>query len=100
MAYVITRACVGVCDTGCVDVCPCDCIQGLVPLETLRKYDASERARLFPDQQMFIDPEHCVDCGACVPECPADAIYPEDMLPPGSDDAERNARFYLRSGAS
>ena len=94
MAYVITRACVGVCDTGCVDVCPCDCIQGLVPLATLRQYDAAERARRFPDHQMFIDPDACVDCGACLPECPADAIVPDDALPAGSDDAERNARFF------
>lgn len=39
MAYVITRSCEGVCDTGCVDVCPCDCIVGPVALEELRRHD-------------------------------------------------------------
>lgn len=94
MAFVITRSCEGVCDTGCVDVCPCDCIVGPVPLEELRRYDRRERARRFAGVQMFIDPDECVDCGACVPECPQDAIAHEDDRPPGSDDAQRNAAFF------
>ena len=64
MAYVITSKCVGVCDTACVKVCPCDCILGPV------------------DGQMVIDPDDCIDCGACMQECPVDAIVPDDVATP------------------
>ena len=60
MAYVITEPCIGTKDKSCVDVCPVDCIHG--------KDD---------DEMLYIDPEVCIDCGACVPECPADAIVPD-----------------------
>jgi NAD-dependent dihydropyrimidine dehydrogenase PreA subunit len=94
MAFVITQSCVGVCDTACVNVCPCDCIVGPVPLDELRRYDEAERRRRFPGIQMFIDPDECVDCGACVPECPVDAIRAGDELPPDDADTARNARFF------
>jgi len=57
MSYVITKKCVGCLDKSCMDVCPCDCILGPV------------------EGQMVIDPDPCIDCGACVAECPVDAIY-------------------------
>ncbi len=94
MAFVITRSCEGVCDTACVDVCPCDCIVGPVPLTELRRHDPAERKRRFAGVQMFIDPDECVDCGACVPECPVDAIAADVDLPAGSDEAGRNAQFF------
>ncbi len=62
MTYVITEACVGVKDRSCVDVCPVDCI-----------YEGPE--------QLYIHPEECIDCGACEPECPVDAIYPDQDVP-------------------
>lgn len=99
MAFVITQSCLGVCDTGCVDVCPTECIAGPVPTETLRKYDHAERKRRFPGVQMFIDPAECIDCGACVPECPVDAIAADVELPADSDDARRNAEFFLEGRA-
>jgi len=95
MAFVITQSCLGVCDTGCVDVCPCDCIVGPVPLDELRKFDKAERKRRFPGVQMFIDPDECIDCAGCSPECPEDAIRADVELPADSDDARRNARFFL-----
>jgi NAD-dependent dihydropyrimidine dehydrogenase PreA subunit len=62
MTYIITEPCIGTTDRSCVDVCPVDCIhEG-------------------PDQ-LFIDPEECIDCGACEPECPVEAIFPEDAVP-------------------
>ena len=68
--FVITEPCGGCKDRGCVDVCPVDCIhEGKVEVEG-RIYD-----------QLFIDPEECIFCGICVPECPVDAIYPLDELP-------------------
>ena len=64
MAFVITEPCVGVKDKSCVDVCPVDCI-----------YGTDE------DDQLFIHPDECIDCGACEPECPVQAIYDEAAVP-------------------
>ncbi len=69
--YVITEPCIGTKDASCVDVCPCDCIHP-------RKDEPGFSAAL----QLYIDPETCIDCGACLPECPVDAIYREDDVPP------------------
>ena len=62
MPYVITEACVNIKDRACVDVCPVDCI-----------YEG-------PDQ-LYIHPDECIDCGACEPECPVTAIFPEEDVP-------------------
>ena len=64
MTYVITEPCIGVKDASCVDVCPVDCIH------------ATE-----DDTMFFIDPAECIDCGACEPECPVTAIFPEEDVP-------------------
>ena len=64
MTYVITEPCIGVKDASCVDVCPVDCIH------------AKDE-----DSMYFIDPEVCIDCGACEPECPVTAIFAEDAVP-------------------
>ena len=65
MTYVIQEPCVGVKDTACVEVCPVDCIY-----ETEPQADTN----MLP---MFIHNEECIDCGACEPECPVDAIRME-----------------------
>ena len=65
MAYVIAEPCIDVMDISCVSVCPVDCIH----------YDEGT------DRKLFIDPNECIDCGACEPECPVEAIFPEDALP-------------------
>ncbi len=97
MAYVITQKCVSTCDSACVDVCPCDCILGPLPLDELREVPAAERGKRFPGIQMFIDPDDCIDCGACVAECPAAAIYLDDDVPKEHrEDIERNAAFFRR----
>ncbi|MDQ3334289.1 MAG: 4Fe-4S binding protein [Myxococcota bacterium] len=94
MTYVISQKCVGTCDSACVDVCPCDCIVGPVPLDELRAVPPGERAQRFPGIQMFIDPDECIHCGACVAECPTDAIAMDTDSSP--DDVERNAAFFRR----
>jgi ferredoxin len=66
MTYVIQEPCVGVKDTACVEVCPVDCIY-----ETIPRADTN----MLP---MFIHNEECIDCGACEPECPVDAIRVDD----------------------
>ena len=65
MAYVIAEPCIDVLDVSCVSVCPVDCIH----------FDEGT------DRKLFIDPNECIDCGACEPECPVEAIFPEDALP-------------------
>jgi ferredoxin len=71
MAYVITRLCQDCKDLGCVDVCPKECI--------LEHHPASGTSDL--PNQLFIDPDECIDCHACVPQCPWDAIYPDADVP-------------------
>ena len=65
MTYVIVETCIGVKDRACVDVCPVDCIHD----------DGDE------DFKLYIDPDECIDCGACEPECPVTAIFAEDAVP-------------------
>jgi len=65
MTYIITSLCLR--DSGCVDVCPVECI---VPGKPEEKWP-----------WFYIDPDTCIDCGACVPECPFEAIFPEDEVP-------------------
>ena len=63
MTYVIAQPCIDEKDKSCIDVCPVDCIH-----ET--------------EHMLVIDPDECIDCGACEPECPVNAIFPEESLPP------------------
>lgn len=77
MAFVITQACEGVCDTACVDVCPVDCIHPTKEEWPSQGYDPDNLA----GKQLYIHPEECIDCGACEPACPVQAIYPEDEVP-------------------
>ena len=62
MTFVVGSPCVGCKDTACVTVCPVDCF-----------YEG-------PDM-LYIDPEECIDCGACEPECPVEAIFEESEVP-------------------
>jgi NAD-dependent dihydropyrimidine dehydrogenase PreA subunit len=87
MAYVINEPCIGVKDGSCVEVCPVDCIH---PARNEPDYDTAE--------QLYIDPDECIDCDACVEACPVDAITPEDMVPPEWHGyIERNAAYYRRA---
>jgi NAD-dependent dihydropyrimidine dehydrogenase PreA subunit len=100
MIYVITEACQGVCDTACVDVCPVDCIHGPVALDEIRAVRESggeaELKLKFGDKiQLYIDPEECISCGACEPECPVKAIFEDDEVPSSQAHfIELNAKFF------
>jgi ferredoxin len=88
MAYIITRLCRDCLDTGCVAVCPVDCIY---------EYTGSDR-ETFPNQ-LYIHPDECIDCGACEPECPWQAIFEEVAVPPVfADDIKLNYAMMDRSG--
>ena len=80
MTYIITDPCVGTCDTACVEVCPVDCIHGPDDPEGSGE-EAKEDGYDATNKQLYINPEECIDCGACEPECPVDAIYDEDEVP-------------------
>jgi NAD-dependent dihydropyrimidine dehydrogenase PreA subunit len=100
MTYVITSRCAGTCDTVCASVCPADCIDGPIPLATLRTIPAAERDQRYPGLQLFINPEECIDCGACLDECPVGAIHQEDDVPSEHrTDIATNARFFAERRA-
>ena len=84
MPFIITDPCIETKDTACVDVCPVDCIH---PRKDEPEYEAAT--------MMYIHPEECIDCGACVPACPVAAIYESiDATPSHQKDLiEANAVY-------
>ena len=82
MTYVIAQPCIDVKDKACVEVCPVDCIHPI---------DGEDV------NQLFIDPDECIDCGACEPECPVEAIFTEEDLPEEwSNFIKINADYFLK----
>ena len=79
MTYIIAEPCVGTCDTVCVEVCPVDCIHGPNDVEGSGA-EAKEDGFDPTGKMLYIDPEECIDCGACEPECPVEAIFEEDEV--------------------
>jgi len=65
MPFVIAAPCIDILDQACVSVCPVACIH----------FEAEK------DRKLYIDPDECIDCGACEPACPVEAIYAEFDLP-------------------
>ena len=61
MTYIVNDKCIGCKYTDCVDVCPVDCF-----------YEG--------ENFLAINPDECIDCGVCEPECPVDAIVPDNTL--------------------
>jgi NAD-dependent dihydropyrimidine dehydrogenase PreA subunit len=83
MAYVIGSPCEGVCDASCVDACPVDCIYAPLPIEQIKQIrqqaqSDDEKMEALQGYQLYINPDECIDCDACLPQCPVDAIRPED----------------------
>ncbi len=79
MPHIICEPCIGVKDKSCVEVCPVECI-----------YEAAD--------QFYIHPEECIDCGACIPACPVNAIFVEEDVPQEWQDFV--AKNYQLSGMS
>ncbi|MEV6392808.1 ferredoxin [Nocardia xishanensis] len=76
MTFVVGAACVDVLDRACVEECPIDCI-------------------FVGNRMAYIQPEECIDCGACEPVCPVEAIYFEDDIPAGQEQfVIENALFF------
>ncbi len=66
MTFVVVENCIKCKYTDCVEVCPVDCFHE-------------------GPNFLVIDPEECIDCTLCEPECPAEAIFPDDDLPEGQE---------------
>ena len=82
MAYVITEQCTK--DEKCVEVCPADCIH---PHKEDEEFEVVS--------QLFLHPTDCIDCGACVPVCEANAVFPMDDVPAEFKAAiQTNAQYY------
>ena len=77
MPYVIAEPCIDVMDRSCMEECPVDCI-----------YEG--------DRKLYINPKECIDCGACEPVCPVEAIAQDRRVKPEySDFVADNRRFFL-----
>ena len=74
MSFIITSRCIDVCDGGCLKVCPMDCIHGPINPNGMGKELGDIKASGQKGIQLYIDPNECIDCSACIPECPVDAI--------------------------
>ena len=88
MAYVIAEPCIGQKDASCTEVCPVDCI-----------HQTPDEPEFETVKQLFIDPEECIDCDACVEACPVDACFAEDQLPDEWQSyIQINADYYKQAG--
>ena len=84
MPYVIALPCIGCKDQSCLPACPVACISGTAS-----------------DNQLFINPDECIDCGICETECPVDAIFPADELPEAwKNFAQINADYFKKASGS
>jgi NAD-dependent dihydropyrimidine dehydrogenase PreA subunit len=80
MAYIVTEPCIQEKNKSCMDVCPVDCI-----------YEGSDDH----DRMVYINPDECIDCGACESACPVNAIYEESAVPEEwSDYIELNREWF------
>jgi NAD-dependent dihydropyrimidine dehydrogenase PreA subunit len=79
MPYVIASPCIDVMDKSCTEECPVDCI-----------YEG--------DRKLYINPKECIDCGACEPVCPVEAISQDRRVPEEDQEfTEDNRRFFLET---
>ena len=87
MPFVITDPCIDTKDTSCVDVCPVDCI-----------HPRKDEPEFASADHLYIHPDECIDCGACVPACPVTAIYESIDATPSSQGALVEANAAYRTG--
>jgi NAD-dependent dihydropyrimidine dehydrogenase PreA subunit len=87
MPFIITDPCIETKDTACVDVCPVDCI-----------HPRKDEAEFESSSMLYIHPDECIDCGACVPACPVAAIYDSPDSTPASQKGLVEANAVFRVG--
>jgi ferredoxin len=84
MPWVITKLCIDCKDTECAEVCPVDCI-----------YELQADDPDYTKNQLYIHPGECIDCAACEPACPWQAIYEDSQVPTlFAEDIDRNAKVF------
>lgn len=79
MSFIIGNKCVDCIDTSCASVCPVDCIHGPIDINGSGSEIEKMGREAFPGGQLYINPDECINCGACVPECPVDAIFSDEL---------------------
>lgn len=85
MAYVIAAPCVA--DYSCVEICPVNCLS-----------PGSEDSDFEQVEQLYINPDECIDCSACVDACPVKAIYKKELLPKKWQHyADVNAHYFKQA---
>lgn len=103
MTYVIGSPCEAICNTACVEVCPVDCIYAPMDIDEIHRIQdesglpPGEEVPELRGMQLYIHPGECIDCAACEPECPVDAIRAEGAYHPEYDVEEYldiNIRFF------
>jgi ferredoxin len=87
MTYVITANCTQ--DGECVDACPVDCI-----------HPNRSEPGFGEGAMLYVNPDECIDCGACEPVCPAEAIFTEDNLPEEWQSFTEINRLYYQDAAA
>lgn len=101
--YVITSPCIDTKDKACVEVCPVQCIYEIRDGQLVSEFPDGEVANthqphpdlqhLHGDSMLYINPDECTACDACMPVCPVDAIYPGDQVPDDESDFVDVNRF-------
>ena len=90
MTYLITEPCIDVKDAACVEPCPVECIH---PFPDSDEFEGVN--------QLYIDPEECIDCGICEYECPVEAIFAEMDVPEQWEHfTEINANYFQSTEVS
>jgi len=85
--FIITDPCIGTKDAACIDVCPVDCI-----------HPRKDEPEFEQTTILYIHPDECIDCGACVPACPVAAIYDSIELTPSHQKDLVEANHVYRPG--
>ena len=97
MSYIIGKSCIDCMDTTCASVCPVDCIHGPIDIVGSGSEIEKQGKDTFPGGQMYINPDVCINCGACVPVCPVNAIYEDEYTTIQSGDeisVHKNYEFF------
>jgi len=90
MTWVICQPCIGTKDNSCVDACPVDCIH---PAKGEQGFD--------DEPQLYIDPDVCIECGACEPVCPVEAIRQDVEVPDEwKEYIQINADYYKKQAGA
>lgn len=98
MSFIIGSKCEGVCDAGCLTACPVDCIHG--PLDIFnsgRELPELRKQGSLEGLQLYINPDDCIECGACLSHCPPAAIYEfeEEAIKDGEKEyVHKNYNFF------